>query len=70
MQRIVEDIEAVDVGGGATLFDMRNHDTDLKIDAMFFSCTQDKLAVLGEEFRGHYGSEEGQKEYVQDEAAL
>ena len=32
------------------LFDLKNHQTDLKIDAMFFSCTDDKLSVLGDEF--------------------
>lgn len=64
VQRIVKEIEEVGDGSG-TLFNMTNHNTDLKIDAMFFSCTQDKLAVLGEEFKVPGG-----KEYVVDEAGL
>lgn len=38
------------------LFDLKNHQTDLKIDGMFFSCTDDKLSVLGEEFQVKKGS--------------
>lgn len=32
------------------MFDLRNHQTDLKIDAMFFTTTDERLQVLGEEF--------------------
>lgn len=43
-----QSVEAFDES--APLFDLSNHKTDLKIDAMFFSGTDDMLRVLGEEF--------------------
>jgi len=33
------------------MFDLKHHQNNLKIDAMFFSGSDDRLLVLGEEFK-------------------